>query len=80
MFFFAQKCGANTFPPMDDAEKVIAEAEQAGFDLSLMELSLALTPEERVLHHAAALRFAMDLRAAGEAHYAQLALATPSTR
>ena len=65
---------------MSDAEKAIAEAERAGFDLSLVDLNLARSPEERILQHAAVLGFAIALRAAGEAHYARLASPAPSAR
>jgi hypothetical protein len=60
---------------VEEAKQAIAEAEQAGFDLSLVDCSLAVTPEERCLHHAAALEFALELRAAGERFYAQPASA-----
>ena len=40
-------------------------AEAAGFDMSLIEISLAKTPWERVLNHEDALTFATMLREAG---------------
>ena len=38
----------------------------AGFDMSLVELSLAKTPWERLLEHDEALEFADELRTAGK--------------
>jgi hypothetical protein len=63
---------------MDSAEKVIAAAEKAGFDLSLVESNLALTPEERMLRHDSALELVLEMRAAGAAMYAQAA-SSPAT-
>jgi hypothetical protein len=48
--------------------------------LSLLDLNLALSHEERVLQHAAALEFALDLAAAGAAYYAQSASVAESAR
>jgi hypothetical protein len=56
---------------IEQANAAIAEAERAGFDLSLVDCNLAVTPEERCLQHASALEFALALRAAGEKFYAQ---------
>jgi hypothetical protein len=56
---------------MNSADKALEEARQAGFDLNLVDLNLALTPEERVLRHAAALALAQEMREAGEALRAQ---------
>jgi hypothetical protein len=42
----------------EQAHAAIAEAERAGFDLSLVDYNLSLKPEERCLQHAAALEFA----------------------
>jgi hypothetical protein len=55
----------------EQAHVAIAEAERAGFDLSLVDCNLAVTPERRCLHHASALEFALELRAAGERLYAR---------
>lgn len=52
---------------MNSSEKALEEARQAGFDLNLIDLNLALSPEERVLRHAAALALAQEMRKAGEA-------------
>ena len=65
---------------MNENEKAIAEAEKAGFDLSLIDSNLRLSVEERLLRHDAALEFALELRAAGAAMYAQTAPAAESAR
>jgi hypothetical protein len=64
----------------EQAHAAIAEAEKAGFDLSLIDYNLSLTPEERVLQHAAALEFALALRAAGEKFYARPAPTAEAAR
>jgi hypothetical protein len=48
---------------MTDDEKAIAEAERAGFDLSLIDSNLRLSYEERLLRHDAALAMVLELRA-----------------
>lgn len=58
---------------MTEDEKAIAEAERAGFDLSLVESNLELTPTERVLRHDGALETVLMFRAAGAAWYEQAA-------
>jgi hypothetical protein len=65
---------------MNADERAIAEAEKAGFDLSLVDSNLELSHEERVLQHAAALEFALELAAAGAAFYAQPAPFAQSAR
>ncbi len=47
-------------PPMS----AIDEAVRAGIDLSLIEESLRLTPEQRAIQHQAALDMALQLEAA----------------
>lgn len=64
-------------PTIDPA---IIAAERAGFDLSLVDCTLALSPEERLLRHDAALELAQELRKAGEAHYAQSTSAATKAR
>jgi len=39
----------------------IAEAERAGFDLSLVDANLLLTPEQRALKHDQALALVLEL-------------------
>jgi hypothetical protein len=46
-------------------------AEAAGFDMALIESSLAKTPSERIFEHDAALALADKLRTAGEAYHAK---------
>jgi hypothetical protein len=43
----------------------IQHAEQAGFDMSLVDASLRLTPEERLLQHQAALAWVSAAEQAG---------------
>jgi hypothetical protein len=50
---------------MDDPAEALEEARQAGIDLSLIDASLALSYEERVLQHQSALELALALRRAG---------------
>jgi len=64
----------------EEAHAAIAEAEKAGFDLSLNDCSLAVSPETRCLQHAGALEFALELRAAGEKSRARTAFAAAATR
>ena len=60
-------------------ENAIAEAERAGFDLSLVDSNLRLSFEQRALRHAAALALALELREAGLKKHAQPApLAEPA--
>jgi len=59
---------------------VIEEAERAGFDLSLLESNLTLSPEERLLRHDGALELVQMMRAAGRALYAQAPLDSPAAR
>ncbi|MBM3856177.1 MAG: hypothetical protein FJ399_23965 [Verrucomicrobia bacterium] len=65
---------------IEEAHAAIAEAERVGFDLSLVDSNLALSVEERLLRHDAALEFKLALRAAGEAMYAQAAQAAATSR
>ena len=44
-------------------------AEAYGFDMSLIECSLELTPAERIRQHSQALKTAMMLRASVKKHY-----------
>ncbi len=54
---------AVTISAMNESENAIAEAEKAGFDLSLVDSNLRLTVEERMLRHDSALEFVLELRA-----------------
>ena len=60
--------------------QAIEAARVAGFDLSLVDCNLALTPEERLLRHDAALELAQQFRKAGELHRAQLTPPAATTR
>jgi hypothetical protein len=53
-----------------EREQAIAEAMRAGFDLSIVDSNLALSPDERALRHDSALELVHALREAGSA-YAQ---------
>ena len=53
---------------MNQDQTAIEEAIKAGFDLSLIDSNLALTPEERVLRHESALELVLALREAAAAH------------
>jgi len=64
-------------PSIDPA---IEAATEAGFDLSLVDCNLILSPEERLLRHDAALELAQELRKAGESHYAQSTPAATTAR
>jgi hypothetical protein len=64
----------------EEAHAAIAEAERAGFDLSLVDCNLEVSIEERLLKHDAALEFKLALRAAGEAMYAQAARSAAPAR
>jgi hypothetical protein len=44
----------------------IQEAEQAGFDLSLVDESLRISPEQRALQHQRALELALELEKIGQ--------------
>lgn len=44
----------------------IQEAEQAGFDLSLVDESLRCSPEQRALQHQMALELALELEKRGQ--------------
>jgi hypothetical protein len=44
----------------------IKQAELAGFDISLIDESLRLSPEQRAIQHQAALMLALELERAGK--------------
>lgn len=48
------------------AMDAIKQAELAGFDISLIEESLRLSPEQRAIQHQAALTLALELERAGK--------------
>jgi hypothetical protein len=51
---------------MSEHVDAIREAEQAGFDASLIEANLSYSYEKRVLLHDAALDLALEMERAGE--------------
>ena len=57
---------------MTSEREALEEARRAGFDLNLLEVTLALTPEERWRQHDAALELALELIKAKEARDARL--------
>jgi hypothetical protein len=54
------------FDGMTEPLNAIAEAERAGFDLSLIEESLCHSYEQRAVHHQRALDLALELEKAGQ--------------
>ena len=51
--------------PMGEPLTAILEAERSGFDLSLIEESLALSHEQRAVQHQRALDLALEMERAG---------------
>ncbi|HEY9171427.1 MAG TPA: hypothetical protein VI136_03990 [Verrucomicrobiae bacterium] len=62
----AQINGAYAMPA--DAGPAWRAAHAAGIDMSLLEASLKLTPEERLAEHQQVLDFLVEVRAAGPTH------------
>jgi hypothetical protein len=62
----AQMNGEHTLPP--DAGPAWRAAHEAGVDVSLLEATLQLTPEERLVEHQQVLDFLLQVQAAGQAH------------
>ena len=65
----AQMNGEYVLPP--DAGPAWRAAHQAGIDMSLIEATLALTPEERLAWHQQVIDFLIEVQTAGEAHAAE---------
>ena len=61
--------------PAQEPINALEAARIAGFDLNLVDLNLALSPEDRLRRHDLALELALMLRAAGR----QLHAPSPST-
>jgi hypothetical protein len=53
---------------MESADQALEAARKAGIDLDLLDLNLAMTYEERVLHHESARSLMLALREAGSAY------------
>ncbi len=62
----AQMNGAYVMPP--DAGPAWRAAVQYGFDMSLIEESLKLTPEQRLAEHQQVIDFLIELQESGLAH------------
>jgi hypothetical protein len=65
----AQMNGRYVMPP--DAGPAWRAAFAAGLDMSLIEASLALTPEQRLAEHQQVIDFLLEVREAGSDHGAK---------
>jgi len=65
----AQMNGEYVMPP--DAGPAWRAAAEYGFDMSLVEDALRLTPEERLEQHQRALDLVLEVKDAGERHAAK---------
>ncbi len=65
----AQMNGEYVMPP--DAGPAWRAAHAAGIDMSLIEDSLKLTPEERLAEHQQVINFLLQIQEAGQAHGAK---------
>lgn len=65
----AQMNGAYVMPA--DAGPAWRAAAEYGFDMSLIEASLELTPEQRLAEHQQVIDFLLELRESGQAHAAK---------
>ncbi|HXT12466.1 MAG TPA: hypothetical protein VN873_12955 [Candidatus Angelobacter sp.] len=65
----AQINGKYVIPP--DAGPAWRAAAEYGFDMSLVEDALRMTPEQRIEQHQRALDLALEVMAAGECHAAK---------
>jgi hypothetical protein len=65
----AQMNGEYLMPP--DAGPAWRAAAEYGFDMSLVEDALRLTPEQRLDQHQRALDMILELKEAGECHAAK---------
>ena len=52
--------------PVNPAASAIADAERAGFDMSLIDANLSYSYEKRVLLHDAALALALEMERIGQ--------------
>ena len=57
--------GNDSTKPMDAVGNAIADAERAGFDLSLIEANLSYSYDKRALLHDAALTLALEMEKIG---------------
>jgi len=65
----AQMNGKYVMPP--DAGPAWRAAVEYGFDMSLVEEALRMTPEQRLEQHQLALDMILELKEAGECHAAK---------
>jgi hypothetical protein len=65
----AQMNGEYVMPP--DAGPAWRAAAEYGFDMSLIEASLKLTPEQRLAEHQQVIDFMIELQESGQAHAAK---------
>ncbi len=65
----AQMNGKYVCPP--DAGPAWRAAMEYGFDMSLIEASLKLTPEQRLAEHQQTIDFMIELQESGKAHGAE---------
>ena len=65
----AQMNGEYVMPP--DAGPAWRAAVKYGFDMSLLEESLKLTPEQRLAEHQRVLDFLIEVQEAGQTHGAR---------
>ncbi len=65
----AQMNGEYVMPP--DAGPAWRAAAAYGFDMSLIEASLELTPEQRLAEHQQAINFMIELQESDKAHGAK---------
>jgi hypothetical protein len=61
--------GKYTMPP--DAGPAWIAAHEYGFDMSLIEASLKLTPEQRLAEHQQVIDFLLEVQEAGRSHAAK---------
>ena len=65
----AQINGKYVMPP--DAGPAWRAAHEYGFDMSLVEASLKLTPEQRLAEHQQVINFLLEVQEAGQLYRAQ---------
>ena len=65
----AQMNGKYLMPP--DAGPAWRAAAEYGFDMSLIEASLKLTPEQRLAEHQQVINFMIEVQESGQAHAAK---------
>jgi len=79
-FTFADRPSSVHVFAMSSATDAITEAERAGFDLSLVEHSLTLTPAERAREHDGALALVLELERIRDERHAHPQSISPASR